>query len=396
MIQNIRRGIVDQYNFTFSRPSTAYDSRGRFLLPNNARFENGGIMVEEGMTNLIAPVSVQDFNTSSWSAYSGAVVTVTQNQTVGEWNTDKATRIQTTGGTNIVKYFRSIVVPSVNDTQYSLKVKVKNIGTTPVVVSMNLASGATTVNPGETKTVDVTGVGNGTSNFQLMFTTQNVSDSIDIYAFQPQAETKAYSTSFHEGTRAKETLTIPLSYLSPTEGTIEIKCDINAITKRQDGANSNRLIWIPRSDNTASGIQIYHSPTSATWSLSTINDAGVQTVNSFVDSLTPNGITNIAITYNSTEAKVFVGGARMGTINSPNLPSAFGTNAYIGSTTYGSYLNTTFYDVCFSSIARSDAEIASRNTIAQTTGRYPDDQYVTYKMNCDRPDAQRALRSISI
>jgi hypothetical protein len=67
--------------------------------------------------NLI-PVDKQRFE--GWFKYGGATVTLTQNQYVPEWGTSEATRIQSSGGSDVLKYYHSLVPISVKKTPYAL------------------------------------------------------------------------------------------------------------------------------------------------------------------------------------------------------------------------------------------------------------------------------------
>lgn len=132
-------------------------------------------------------IPAANLNFANWNAYQGAVVTLTQNQTVAEWATDKATRIQTSGGTHTMKYY---IGSGSGDllTKHSTSVKVKNIGTATVRVH---GQGGTTVDvlAGETKLCKNEGyAAGGGSSVQLRFSGYNIADSLDFYAFEPQIE----------------------------------------------------------------------------------------------------------------------------------------------------------------------------------------------------------------
>jgi hypothetical protein len=180
-----------------------------------------GILIEEGTTNLI-PADKQKF--VGWRAYSGATVTLTQNQTVSEWNTATATRIKTSGGSHRTKYFYPVLGPSVNGVLYSASVKINNIGSKPLVVDCNLPNSSKVIQPGEIKTVKATATGNGVSAFQFTFNTLHnaISDSLDFIAYQPMVETKPYATSWTDGTRAGESLNIAPDAINLSEGEIEL------------------------------------------------------------------------------------------------------------------------------------------------------------------------------
>ncbi|MBP1990199.1 LamG domain-containing protein [Paenibacillus eucommiae] len=202
------------YDYNFQRASTAYDSKGRISKVNRPRFEQGkfgnGVYIEEGTNNLIPP-SVQEF--AGWSRNAGSTSTVTTDIEMPEWGTTRASRVQVTGGTSIVKFYRGVIdsAPAAGEV-YSASVKVKNIGTKAMAVNSNLGSRNVVIQPGEVAYVTLENcVGNGSTFMQIQFRTMDVEDSLDFIAYQPQAELKAYSTSFTTDTRNTETLRISQS-----------------------------------------------------------------------------------------------------------------------------------------------------------------------------------------
>lgn len=146
-----------------------------------------------GFPQILTDYSVPDINLvpagketfEGWTAYSGAAVTLTQNQSVSEWGTDKATRIQTSGGTSAIKYYLDIGSMA-NGQKYSSRVKVKNIGSTTLKVRFNSPTVyMLTINAGETRDFEFTDIGNGIAYAQLQFQSANISDSLDFIAYQP-------------------------------------------------------------------------------------------------------------------------------------------------------------------------------------------------------------------
>jgi len=95
-----------------------------------------------------------------------------------------ATRIQTSGGTNLWKYFISGVCPSVSGVTYTISLTVRNQGKAPVQIAGNIVNGPV-IAPGATEQVSFNEVGNGVSCVQLAFLTLNTGDSIDVLAFAP-------------------------------------------------------------------------------------------------------------------------------------------------------------------------------------------------------------------
>jgi hypothetical protein len=164
--------------------------------PGEGRF-GGAVAVEEGTTNLVPSNSLKF---EGWGTLSGAQVTLTQNVEFPEIGRNDATRIRSTGGTNVLKYYTFIEV-SIADQAYTGSVYIKNIGSKPVRFSTHLGPIAT-VNPGEWTRAIVSAIGNGRNQFQFRFETLNVDDDLDFIAWGPQAERKPFATSFVDGTRA--------------------------------------------------------------------------------------------------------------------------------------------------------------------------------------------------
>lgn len=368
-------------NAIFSRGSTAYlDNRYADVgIPRIRRIGlSKMIMVEEGTTNLI-PVDKQKF--VGWSARFGAAVTLVQNQVVPEWGATDATRIQTNGGTQNIKYTFDALDPAVNGQPYTWSVWVKNIGSTnlrlqiyPDTVSI------VTVAPGESKKCTVSIVGDGLTVLQLRFNAANASDSLDFIAWRPTAEEKAYSTSRHPSTRSAESLTIPTAGLTPGGGTIEGIFECNEMAKRTTENQWNNIFDIPTVSNT-SGIMVWHNSTS--WRLETRDDSGTSSASAFIsDSLTPDGPIGYRVSWSPAKARlefwsvendVFKTLLASAEITNPKLPSAFASNMYIGSQNGSvNFLNTSFGRHRLSNIVRTDVPdlIVDANTIAVLSPTY--------------------------
>ena len=228
---------------TFSRASSAYGSDGKMAITNIPRIDRTEfgkmVWVEEAATNLV-PMANQKF--AGWSVYGGASVILTQNQAVPEWGATDATRIQINGGTHTVKYVISLQNPSVAGQTYVASLHIKNIGNHPVRIHTNLSSTSLqTVDVGETTLVKIAGVGNGVNIFQIQLQALDAAHALDFIAWRPMAEAKEYATSFHETTRAAESLTMPTAGLSLSVGTIEGIVEINDLIK--DESNGARRVF---------------------------------------------------------------------------------------------------------------------------------------------------------
>lgn len=341
---------------TFSRASSAYGSDGKLATTNVPRIDRTEfgkmVWVEEAATNLV-PVANQKF--VGWDVYQGAVVTLTQNQVVPEWGATDATRIQTNGGTHIIKYFISLQNPSVAGQSYSASLHIKNIGNHPVMIHANLSPTSNqTVDVGETTLVKIAGVGNGVNIFQIRIQALDAAHSLDFIAWRPMAEVKAYATSFIETSRAAESLTMPTAGLA-SAGTIEGMVDINDMIKRQGAANTS-LFYLP---GLAGGyISVAHMYNNPAWNF-TCNSGSAYKYSIINDSNTPNGLYYYKCYWSTSEAGIEfwdltsrskVAFAR---ITEPNLPSTFTAYCYLGHISSGYYANTRFGRHRLSNIART-------------------------------------------
>ena len=324
----------------FIRASEAYKSDGTLVASGVPRYEGAGVRVEPGTTNLI-PLANQKFE--GWTAYNGAVATLTQNQIVPEWGASDATRIQTSGGASIAKYRTSLESPSVLGKAYSQCVYVKNIGATPVLISTSVPGGtATPVLPGEIRLVKIeNNIGNGTTSYSMEFRTANIEDSLDFIAWRPMAEARSYCTSFTDGTRSPESLSVPVPFTPQQGGEISFIADVNDACKRQVADEYPRLIEITRAIDGARGLRLYHSAVSADFVLNTRDDVGAQKDALVADSLIPNGTRELKIKQTLTAVILYCDGQPIATIDNPALPSGWG-RAYPLSSAAGTHqANTT-------------------------------------------------------
>lgn len=188
-----------------------------------ADYRNFGnaLLIEEATTNII-PAADHDFQGSPWSSYGGATVTITANQS-DPFGGKNAYRIQTSGGTNILKYYGSWGT-SASGTSYAHSVWVKCL-TGTVQVRANVGGQYRNITPSDGWVrVQLLGTGDGSTQIQIQFRALNTTDSLDFIAYRPQIETKAYVTSWTDSTRSAESLLIPTAgVLNPSEGTIEFK-----------------------------------------------------------------------------------------------------------------------------------------------------------------------------
>ncbi|MGI6125167.1 MAG: LamG domain-containing protein, partial [Acetivibrionales bacterium] len=201
-----------------------------------------------------------------------------------------------------------------------------------------------------------------------------------VYFSRAQCERKPYATSFVDGTRAAETLTIPTAgVLSPQEGTWGLWVYIDSTARRQVANQWPTIFRIPGVSSV--GIFLYHDTDTATWELQTQNDVGTTSIVNYSDSYTPDGWHHFAVAWKSGEIALFIDGVRRITITNPNMPSGFAANAYIGSYAGSSYfLNTKHDELRIDKIARTDEEIqAWYKANAPSTP----DEYTTYLSHFD-------------
>ncbi len=203
----IETGIYNQVSpaLAFSRPSPAiHPETGEEVPADTPIFmsfaeDKRGLLMEEGTTNFI-PSNKLTFE--GWNRYQGASATVTQNQP-DPFGGIRATRVQTSGGTNQVKYFYSILGPSVDGQPYALSCWIKCLtGSVRIIGHLpDMSQPVIYANDGWVK-IEIKGTGNGINYFQFVFSSLQIADSLDILAYLPMAEAKPYPTTFTVGTRA--------------------------------------------------------------------------------------------------------------------------------------------------------------------------------------------------
>lgn len=367
----------------FSRSTTAFLD-GQLVSQNQPRYMQGkfgnSILVEEGTTNMIP--SIRHSFVSGWTAYLGAIVTVTPNQP-DPHGYNKAYRIQTTGGTSNTKYYTSVGA-SVNGVPYSTQVWVKVNSATNLRVMQNLYAASVIVTQSDGwKLVEIPNtVGNGIVNVQLLFNAINISDNLDFFACYPQIESKAYCTTYTETTRANEFLGFPTkNVLYSDTGTVDVWVNVNDLSKQ---LAFNQIFFVPRSSSIFSqGIILRHYNTNANWQISTGNDIGEVTSAYASDSFTPNGWHLFTVTWSITSCKLYIDGILRATINSPKLPNAFHDVAFIGHDgNYGGvqYINTDIDDIRISNVERNATEILE---YYQSNTAFVADDYTTALLNFD-------------
>ena len=377
---------------TFTRSSIAYLSDGTQVAANKPRFEPGkfgkAIMVEEETTNLIG--SVGSFETDSngagiadgWNAVLyGSIPSLVNDSLFGI----KAQRItSTTSDTNAARRIEKNVSITGGKT-YTFSAYAKTDGATPAYLRID-TNGNTPVSLASLKTTATTW-----TKLQVTFTAPADATSVYVRCYNDapigavgwvqfdgaQLEAKPYATSFIDGTRAAETLTIPpAGVLNPQEGTVACWVYVNDVSKYK---NRYSTIFMAVAGGAGKGIWLHHSNNSANWEYQIKDENNFSTRVIVADNEIANGWHLFTAKWKSTEAKLFVDGALKGTMENPYLPSAI-QKIDIGCWGAGNQLSSLIDDLRISSRARSDEEILEAYQSGQPAVA---DGRTTYKADFD-------------
>ena len=357
---------LDMTEPTFTRNSVAYLSDGTQVAANVPRFEQGkfgkAVMVEEGTMNLVSNGGVEKQGTSVASYQLDVAIMKELEGSVISISVDVADNYD---GEHVVDiYLRR------NDTEGGMINETRS-------GAFNVTSEYQRVNYSFILPVlgDITELflyirGNkyvsGGSQNEGTFITRNA-----------QLEAKPYPTSFMNGTRAAERLTIPTEgVLNPQEGTVECWVYVNDASKYQNGYST---IFMADAGGSGRGIWLFHSNNSAYWKYQIKDENNNSKVITVADSEIPNGWHFFAIKWKSTEAKLFVDGVLKGTMGNPYLPSAI-QKIDIGCWGAGNQLNSLIDDLRISNRARTDEEILAAY---QSNKSLPVDKDTTYKLGFD-------------
>lgn len=192
---------------------------GTFSFPDDTLENNGelgwssGIMSDLSgsfeVDNLVAP-NLSNSNFIGWTNFGGATTTLTQNQ-ADPLGGSGATRIQSSGGTNVLKFYKSAGTGT-NGTNNTTSVWVKNNSATDIKVETNLGFVSRTIKNSEGWVkFSVQTTSTGSSQRQIQFQTMLVSENIDIVAFQPQITETSYEQPFTVGVSVKPSMTFDFS-----------------------------------------------------------------------------------------------------------------------------------------------------------------------------------------
>jgi len=375
---------------TFIRPSVAYTSDGSQVAENVPRFEQGkfgqAVMVEEGTTNLFTNPRLLN-NGSGWMPNFDTV-----------WVDSSGEYPYIHCETQWAGVYQTLYL---NATTYTLSYLVKHKSGSNHIGSH--FDGTPTmkirIDGGEWKHGNIITVPSDDNwhlvEIQATYTTagsyrvylqpgRGGTEVSEFYFKYAQIEQKPYATSFIDGTRAAETLTIPTAgVLNPQEGTVEFWVYINDIV----WATKPLRIWsIPTRTGLASdALAIYHG-TANEWAFIVDNETYFD-FGSLIPSI---GWVHFAFTWKMGEyVKVYINGVLARKITGVNIPN-FGSVMAIGSRADNTrHCNTLIDDLRISNRARTDEEIAAAY---QSNQPLPVDAWTTLKADFDgNLDAQGGI-----
>jgi hypothetical protein len=358
---------IRQYNTnaTFTRASSAIvPTTGATVTNNVTRIVNNGVLVEEGTVNLLASTTAEaTFQTSAWNQYLGAVATVTQNQS-DPFGGNGATRIQTSGGTNLIKYFRGAGTGTAGTINYTT-VWVKNNSATTLRIFTNQGNQSLNVsqNDGWVKFSSQT-TSDGFGFRHIEFRTLTVTDNLDFFAYQPQIEAKSYATTFAIGTRSAEMIDIPnaTSLLSASTGTVEMLVNMNntislvafdRVLFRMSNTMPNLFFVNVDNNNKVRVVLTANSLTTELYSTTSILHS-----NDY----------HIALTWSSSGINLYVNGSLQASSNRvPTFP--INSTFFVGANSSSNTLNGVVKNLRLSSRARTATEVLA----SFQSGLLPDD-----------------------
>jgi hypothetical protein len=202
-----------------------------------------------------------------------------------------------------------------------------------------------------------------------------------IYVDWVQAEAKPYATSFIDGTRSPETLTIPTAgVLNPQEGTVE--CWVYIDNRFINGmAGKYAWIWGTKGIPYYPILNLYRNgPTNTLRFVSRDANNNQSYIEKPLSQISV-GWHYIACTWKSSRLAFLLDGQLVGEVVSPYLPNAVDAQMYIGhNPSAGEQCNSLIDDLRISSRARTDEEIAAAYQSGQPL---PVDEWTTYKLNFD-------------
>lgn len=367
---------------TFSRSSVAYKKNGTQVASGQPRYEPGkfgqGIMIEEGTTNLVSNPSFESgLWTETWGTegtHGTASIVAGRN---GNGSAMRLTVLQESATYGKVSN-RNISISSTDTVTISYYARANRNG---VAINysylMSKTKGnyvlASSFSPALTTewkryTVTLTNIPTAT-DYGLMLaldprtTTVNANDWVEID--DVQIEKKPYATSFVNGTRSAETLTIQTAgVLNKDEGTIELWINPTTIQNWNNFFNMNI--------STGRFLLFFNSSGQVFWDYGVMN-SGLTTAPGTAKA---GQWLHVTMRWSASKGtrELFVNGVLIGSksfIPPSSLPS---TVSVVNN--YGAIID----DLRISSRARTDEEILAAY---QSNSPLPVDKYTTYKLNFD-------------
>ena len=139
-------------------------------------------------------------NMDKLEGWKGSKVTYTSNISVPEWNTNKAVRVQTTGGTINTKIFRKLVTDEWMGKEATMSVYIKNLSDKPMIYYRNgIGDAYVRVNPDEAKRIVGSGKIRTDYNFvQFQYHTLSPTDNLDFLLYGQKIELGNRVTAYEE------------------------------------------------------------------------------------------------------------------------------------------------------------------------------------------------------
>jgi hypothetical protein len=359
---------------TFNRPSVRYNSSGAPIASGFPCYESGpfagvyGINLWQSTINLLTSNKSHPTTTTGFTSLNGAVISI---DAVNGWvgGTPNSLKVVTPGaitGEGVI-IDATTVTPTTNNTG-AIHIK----GSAGATMSLQLTDNidkATSINftlTGDWQEINVTQLTDAHTTLQIRVYTVTAVQAITFYIDGNQLEQKHYATSWQLGTRNDESLSIPIAGLfNPAQGaTFDAWVYVTDTAKISESSFVGRRIFdIQRtSGGGGNGITVYHDSALPLWGIAIANDSNVLLSASINDSATPSNEWYLfRARFSATQAVLTIyrktTGALVGTaiINSPVYPLTLATNLYVASrSATAGFLNTTFANMRFSSIVRTD------------------------------------------
>lgn len=413
--------------FVFARPSNAYNSDGKLVIPHNARYEpasvglGNGIMFEESTTNLLSNVPltavsasnstiVYDANERMWTITrtSGTDITIVMafnffQQLNKTYTTSYEIWADVDDPTNVVDWNDNIYLNGSPDTA---NIPQNDTWRKSVTIKNNFTKANQWVRYEKTVTTRAVGESFATNYANTTFTpvlaghTALSSDNSTIAGASLikirnlQIEERTHPTTYTPTTRSAEYLAVSTSGLfGATEGTVELTFIPNY--NQDDTQRTASMRYIMEDSNQAIRFVFWNGNVNNTLTVDFNNsdnsrnnmdffDYGLQTIKKGVP-------LKMSMTWSGSTINGFLNGSKFSKTATGVLKS-IGTVIYLGCANNQLYQgNGIITDVRFSNIFRTDTELIANGT---STIPLPYDANTTLKLDFNEPDVQRISRQI--